>query len=81
MYWRAAALSELCGSPYALHLFTGSKRSLKGVRLPNSQDCITNPRRAIEQKSRLISLLKELTVHVDDGGQEKIKELLDSVCL
>ena len=39
------------------------------------------PRRAVEQNSRLISLLKGLTVHVDDEGLEKIKELMDSVCL
>ena len=73
-------MSELFGSICTLHLSTGSKGLLKRVRLLNSADCTTNPSRAIEQNSRLIALLKGLTVHVDHSGHQKINEVLNLVC-
>ena len=56
------------------------KDRLKECVAPAFCMCITNASSATGQISRLVALLKDLNVHVDYGGQQKIDDLLASVC-
>ncbi len=74
-------LSKLCESVHALHLSAGSEGSLEGVRLPDSGFASLTLSSATERISQLVGLLEDLSTHVDNDGQQKIDELLVSVCV
>lgn len=70
---------KLCEPDCVLRLLKVSKRSLERVCLLYPKVASLIPGRATEQNNQLIALVKQLTAYVDDEGQKKIDDLLDSV--
>lgn len=85
MQWRNSKMSELHQPVASLHLPAGSQGSLEEV-------CLTPPLTlsfqplicflsASKHVAELVSLVKDLSVHVDDEGRQKIAEMLGQVSI